>query len=169
MRKSIAKLIIALLVIITSVVVVLVGMNISVFDYDIQYPNALDEDWGIRQGLDLVGGSVITYEAQADSVTDEQMKSVENVLRNRLDSLGYSEATVSRQGDKKVRVEIPAIQDPQEAVDTLGQTAVLSFQDSDGNVVLEGSDVDSATAAYGQIDETGAAAHYVKLKRFRRG
>lgn len=164
MRKSIAKLIIALLVIITSVVVVLVGMNISVFDYDIQYPNALDEDWGIRQGLDLVGGSVITYEAQADSVTDEQMKSVENVLRNRLDSLGYSEATVSRQGDKKVRVEIPAIQDPQEAVDTLGQTAVLSFQDSDGNVVLEGSDVDSATAAYGQIDETGAAAHYVKLK-----
>ena len=42
MRKSIAKLIIALLVIITSVVVVLVGMNISVFDYDIQYPNALD-------------------------------------------------------------------------------------------------------------------------------
>ena len=70
MRKSIAKLIIALLVIITSVVVVLVGMNISVFDYDIQYPNALDEDWGIRQGLDLVGGSVITYEAQADAVTD---------------------------------------------------------------------------------------------------
>ena len=63
MRKSIAKLIIALLVIITSVIVVLVGMNISVFDYDIQYPNALDEDWGIRQGLDLVGGSVITYEA----------------------------------------------------------------------------------------------------------
>lgn len=164
MKKSIAKLIIALLVIITSVSVVLMGMNISVFDYDISYPNALDEDWGIRQGLDLVGGSVITYEAQADSVTEEQMQSVENVLRNRLDALGYNEATVARQGEKKVRVEIPAIQDPQQAVETLGQTAVLSFQDSDGNVVLEGSDVDSANAAYGPVDDTQVSAHYVKLK-----
>ena len=69
MKKSIAKLIIALLVIVTSVVVVLGGMNISVFDYDIKYPNALDEDWGIRQGLDLVGGSVITYEAQTETAT----------------------------------------------------------------------------------------------------
>ena len=164
MKKSIAKLIIALLVIVTSVVVVLAGMNISVFNYDISYPNALDENWGIRQGLDLVGGSVITYEAQADNVTDEQMQSVENVLRNRLDSLGYSEATVARQGDKKVRVEIPAIQDPQQAVETLGQTAVLTFQDSDGNVVLEGADVESATAAYEATDETGVAQHHVKLK-----
>ena len=164
MKKSIAKLVIALLVIVTSVVVVLAGMNISVFNYDISYPNALDENWGIRQGLDLVGGSVITYEAQADNVTEEQMQSVENVLRNRLDSLGYSEATVARQGDKKVRVEIPAIQDPQQAVETLGQTAVLSFQDSDGNVVLEGVDVESATAAYEATDETGVAQHHVKLK-----
>ena len=164
MKKSIAKLIIALLVIVTSVVVVLAGMNISVFNYDISYPNALDENWGIRQGLDLVGGSVITYEAQADNVTDDQMQSVENVLRNRLDSLGYNEATVARQGEKKVRVEIPAIQDPQQAVDTLGQTAVLTFKDSDGNVVLEGADVESATAAYEATDETGVAQHHVKLK-----
>lgn len=164
MKKSIAKLIIALLVIVTSVVVVLGGMNISVFDYDITYPNALDENWGIRQGLDLVGGSVITYEAQTETATDEQMQSVENVLRNRLDSLGYNEATVSRQGDKKVRIEIPAIQDPQQAVETLGKTAVLTFADSDGNTVLEASDVSSATAAYAAIDDTGVAVHHVKLK-----
>ncbi len=164
MKKSIAKLIIALLVIVTSVVVVLGGMNISVFDYDITYPNALDENWGIRQGLDLVGGSVITYEAQTETATDEQMQSVENVLRNRLDSLGYNEATVSRQGEKKVRIEIPAIQDPQEAVETLGKTAVLTFADSDGNTVLEAADVSSATAAYAAIDDTGVAVHHVKLK-----
>ncbi len=164
MKKSIAKLIIALLVIITSVVVVLGGMNISVFDYNISYPDALDKDWGIRQGLDLVGGSVITYEAQADNVTDEQMQSVENVLRNRLDSLGYNEATTSRQGEKKIRIEIPAIQDPQEAVNTLGQTAVLTFKDSDGKTVLQAEDVDSATAAYGEVDDKGTTAHYVKLK-----
>ena len=163
MKKSIAKLIIALLVIVTAVSVVLGGLNINLFGYNISYPNALDKEWGIRQGLDLVGGSVITYEAQTESATDEQMKSVENVLRNRLDSLGYSEATVSRQGEKKVRIEIPAIQDPQQAVETLGQTAVLTFKDSDGNTVLEAADVDSAVAAYGQTTETGVSEHYVKL------
>ncbi len=163
MKKSIAKLIIALLVIVTALSVVLGGLNISLFGYKIFYPDALDKDWGIRQGLDLVGGSVITYEAQADNVTDEQMKSVENVMRNRLDNLGYSEATVSRQGEKKVRIEIPAIQDPQQAVKTLGQTAVLSFKDSDGNTVLEAEDVDSAVAAYGQTTETGLSEHHVKL------
>ncbi len=164
MKKSIAKLVIALLVIVTAVTVVLGGMDINLFGYDVKYPNALDEDWGIRQGLDLVGGSVITYEAQTETATDEQMQSVENVLRNRLDALGYSEATISRQGEKKVRIEIPAIQDPQEAVNTLGQTAVLTFKDSDGNTVLVAEDVDSATAAYGPVDETEVSVHYVKLK-----
>lgn len=163
MKKSIAKLIIALLVIIIAATAVIGGLNINLFGYNISYPNALDKDWGIRQGLDLVGGSVITYEAQADNVTDEQMQSVENVMRNRLDSLGYSEATVSRQGDKKVRIEIPAIQDPQQAVKTLGQTAVLSFKDADGNTVLEATDVSSAVAAYSAIDDTGVAVHHVKL------
>lgn len=163
MKKSIAKLIIALLVIVVAVTTVLFGLNVKVFDYNISYPDALDKDWGIRQGLDLVGGSVITYEAQADNPTDEQMQSVENVLRTRLDSLGYSEATVSRQGEKKVRIEIPAIQDPQQAVQTLGKTAVLTFRDSDGNTVLEAADVDSAVAAYAAVDETGVAVHHVKL------
>ena len=163
MKKSIAKLLIALLVIVTAVTVTLCGLNVKVFDYNISYPNALDKDWGIRQGLDLVGGSVITYEAQTDSATDEQMQAVENVLRNRLDNLGYSEATISRQGEKKVRIEIPAIQDPQKAVDTLGQTAVLTFRDSDGNTVLEAADVDSAIASYDAVDETGVPTHHVKL------
>lgn len=164
MKKSIAKLVIALLVIVTAVTVIIGGMDVNLFGYDIKYPNALDEDWGIRQGLDLVGGSVITYEAQTETATDEQMQSVENVLRNRLDSLGYSEATTSRQGEKKIRIEIPAIQDPQQAVNTLGQTAVLTFKDSDGNTVLAAEDVDSATAAYGPVDETEVSVHYVKLK-----
>ena len=75
MKKSIAKLIIALLVIITAVTVVLCGLNVKVLDYNISYPNALDKDWGIRQGLDLVGGSVITYEAQTENATEEQMQS----------------------------------------------------------------------------------------------
>lgn len=163
MGKSITKLIVVILVIALGAAVALFGFHINMMGWDISYPSALDEDYGIRQGLDLVGGSSITYEAQADTVTDDEMESVKNVLRKRLDSLGYSEATVSRQGEKKVRVEIPAIQDPQQAVETLGQTAKLSFRDADDNIVLEGSDVKSATARYGQTEQNGASKHYVEL------
>lgn len=163
MKKSIAKLIIALLVIITSVAVVMGGLNITVFDYNIFYPDAFDKDWGIRQGLDLVGGSVITYEADAKSPSEEQMQSVENVMRNRLDNLGYNEATVARQGEKQLRIEIPSISNPEEAAATLGQTAVLTFQDPEGNIVMKAEDVKEAVASYGAIDNTGVSVHHVKL------
>ncbi len=163
MGKSITKLVVVILIIALGAAVALCGFHIHMFGWDISYPSALDEDYGIRQGLDLVGGSSITYEAQAETVSDDEMQSVENVLRKRLDALGYSEATVSRQGEKKVRVEIPAIQDPQQAVETLGQTAKLTFRDADDNVVLEGSDVKSAAARYGRTSENGADQHYVEL------
>ena len=164
MRKSITKLVIALVVIALGAYIALFGFNIQISSLHISYPSALDEDNGIRQGLDLVGGSVITYEAQTETAEDSEMESVKNVLRKRLDALGYSEATVSRQGEKKVRVEIPAIQDPEEAVQTLGQTAKLTFRDAEGNVVLEGTDVANANAAFGKTSETGSDQHYVQLQ-----
>ena len=169
MSKSIIKLTIVLLIIALGTYTVLFGLNFNMFGYTIEYPSALDADYGIRQGLDLVGGSAITYEAQTEGMElsadelDSSMESVKNVLRNRLDSLGFSEATVSRQGENRVRVEIPSIQDPEEAVRTLGQTAKLTFRDSEGNVVLEASAVKNAIARYGQTNEMGASQHYVEL------
>jgi len=164
MGKKVTKLVLTVLIIALCAYIALFGFNIKIFSWNISYPNALDENYGIRQGLDLVGGSIITYEAQTDSATSEEMDSVKNVLRKRLDSLGFSEATVTTQGEKKIRVEIPAIQDPKEAVETLGQTATLTFRDSDGNIVLEGSDVKSAKAQYGQTSETSGNMHYVALQ-----
>ncbi|MBE7039273.1 MAG: protein translocase subunit SecD [Ruminococcaceae bacterium] len=163
MGKSITKLVISVLVIALCAYIALFGFDIRISNWNISYPNALDENYGIRQGLDLVGGSIITYEAQAENVTAEEMQSVTNVLRKRLDALGFSEATVTTQGEKKVRVEIPSIQDPKEAVETLGQTATLTFRDSDGNIVLEGTDVKSARAAYGEVSQTSGTIHHVVL------
>lgn len=170
MGKSITKLIIALLIIALGTFTVLFGLDFTMFGYHVEYPSALDAEYGIRQGLDLVGGSAITYEAQTEGLElsaeelDSSMESVKNVLRNRLDSLGYSEATVSRQGENRVRVEIPSISDPEEAVRTLGQTAKLTFRNSEGEVVLDAAAVKSATAKYGQTEEMGASKHYVELK-----
>lgn len=164
MFKNAAKLIVAVIIIGLVTTVALTGIDVNINGTHITYPSALNEDEGIRRGLDLVGGSIITYEAQADSPTADEMKSVASVLRKRLDSLGYSEATVSTQGDKRVRVEIPSIQDPEQAVQTLSVTAKLTFRDADGNVIMEGSEVDRAEAVYGPIEQNGNPEHYVSLK-----
>jgi protein-export membrane protein SecD len=135
---------------------------------NIRIPDILDKDLGIRQGLDLVGGSVIVFEPDLEdlsSVTAEQMNSAESVIRTRLDSQGYYDATITRQGDTGIRVEIPNIDDPSTAVSLIGQTAALHFMDADGNIVMEGTDeyVKSASAQYGQTSSNSNSEHYVQL------
>ena len=159
MGKSIAKLLIVLLLI-AAVVFAAFG---SYTIFGVTQKGAFEGDISIKQGLDLVGGSAITFEAETESATAEQMATVVSVMRKRLDSANYTEAVVSTQGEKRVRIEIPAVSNPDEAINLLGQTAQLMFVDSDGNVVLTGSDVKSAKKMYGPVDNTGVSLNYVEL------
>jgi len=119
---------------------------------------------GIKKGLDIAGGSSIQYDADADSITDEQKDTVVSILRTRLTEQGYTEANVQSQGDKRFYIEIPSVSDPREAVELLGKTAQLSFADPDGNVVMTGDDVDTANAKYDRLSENAAPENYVELK-----
>ncbi len=135
----------------------------------VSVPSVLDEENGIRRGLDLVGGSSITFEAVLEdgydtSNLESDMASVQAMLQKRLDSLGYTEATVELVGDKRVTVEIPSINDPTEAVAVLGATAQLQFVDADGNVILDGSGIKSAKSGYGQLSSSDMVSqHYVEV------
>lgn len=160
--KSIIKFITAALIIAVLCYIAVYGVPFMVFGKTVA--GVLDEENGIRRGLDLTGGSVITYEAEAESVTDDEMSTAVDMLRQRLDNLGYFEATITRQGEKRIRIEIPAISDPQEAVQKLGQTAELKFVDADGNVVITGREVIDAKAQYGQYDQSKPAGNFVSLK-----
>lgn len=135
------------------------------------------EDGGVTQGLDLKGGTVIVYKAQADSVTEDDMSTVVSMLRTRLDGQGYTEATVTRQGTDKVRVELPDVQDAQKAVETLGATAQLIFaesvsQDPEDSTkviaekeVMTGSAVKSASAEFGQTEQgMKKSSYYISLE-----
>ena len=143
-------------------------VSITVFGFQVgnlRIPSAAE---GIKQGLDLKGGSSITFEAQigddySGDLADD-MATVQTVLQRRLDSLKYSEATVQLVGDRRVMVEIPAVSDPEEAVQMLGKTALLEFADADGNIVLSGADIESAKAEYGQLEQNGISQHYIALK-----
>ncbi len=129
---------------------------------------------GITFGLDLVGGSEITYEAEGTetlgaSELAEGMETAITMLRQRLNTLGYTEANVYKQGTSRIVCEIPNVEDPEEAVQMLGTTAVIEFRDCDGNVVIDGSDIEYASANYSAIDETGVSAYHVILKLNKAG
>ncbi len=49
-------------------------------------------------------------------------------LRNRVDQLGISEPTVTKQGADRIVVELPGVDDPNEAIRVLGATATVEFR-----------------------------------------
>lgn len=136
----------------------------------------LDAETGIRQGIDLAGGSVITFEAQAENPTPEQMDAVKSVYETRLNGAHYTESRISINEGGKITIEIPnagapktegedtATVDTDAAVELLSQIAKLTFRDAEGNVVLEGTDIESAQSIFGQVSETSANQYYVQVK-----
>jgi len=106
----------------------------------------------IRQGLDLQGGVSILYEADIPSPSSEDMAAANDLLRNRLDSRGYTEATTAQEGARQIRVDIPGVENAEEAVAQIGATAMLAFTDEIGNVLLTGAHVSRASAA---VQQTG--------------
>ncbi|WP_425244295.1 protein translocase subunit SecD [Vibrio gelatinilyticus] len=51
------------------------------------------------------------------------------IMRSRLTELGITEASVQRQGENRIRIELPGVQDPATAKDVIGATASLAFHD----------------------------------------
>jgi preprotein translocase subunit SecD len=58
----------------------------------------------------------------------EVLEQAMNTLRNRVNELGVSEAIVQQQGESRVSVDLPGIQDTAEAKNILGKTATLEFR-----------------------------------------
>ena len=162
-----AKNVIAFLLV---VVIIVACAYIAAFDVTIggfRVPSTFDKERGIRQGLDLVGGSVIVFEPDVEdlsTVTDEDMVPAETNIRKRLDDQKFTEATLTRQGKTGIRVEIPGVDDPQTAVKMIGATAKLEFLDADGKSIMDArGNIKKATAFYGPIEEYGNSVHYVQL------
>ncbi|MDR1101918.1 MAG: protein translocase subunit SecD [Clostridiales bacterium] len=161
-KKSIAALCVVVALILALLYAMFFGITIS---DSFRIPQALDKERGIRQGLDLTGGAVIVFEAQIEGTpTETEMSTVVSMMQTRLTSLGYTEATVSQQGEKRVRLEIPSVLNPEQAVEELGATAHLTFTDPDGNVLMDGSEVKNAYYKYQPVEQNGASQNLVMLE-----
>lgn len=110
--------------------------------------------WGdaISLGLDLRGGVYTVYQAEnnGDPDFDTKMESTVSILTSRLTRQGFTEATVTRQGSDRIRVEIPNVSDPNQILTIIGTPAQLYFVDESGNDLMEGSMVKNAQAAQDQ-------------------
>ena len=144
--KSLSKLLITVIIIAVLAYVALFGVQLGS-----QFVGGVlqTEKSGIKLGFDLSGGSVITYEADAATVSDAEINTAINMLQTRLTNLGYTEATVARQGDKKIRIEIPDVSND-EAIEKLGTPGKLTFRNGSNEVLMEGTSqyVKNATAEY---------------------
>ena len=118
----------------------------------------------VKLGLDLSGGVSIVYQAEKEDITEADMSTAVGLIQHRLDRKGWTEAEAARQGENRIRVEIPGVEDAEEAVNELGKTAQLMFLDAQGNVILTGADVDEARKEVGAVDNTGISQPYVALK-----
>jgi len=129
--------------------------------------NQLFSVGNIQQGLDLMGGVSILYEADVPNPSAEDMNAANELLRGRLDSRGYLEATSVLEGSRQIRVEIPGVLDAdaaEAARNEIGQTALLTFQDSDGNILLTGAYVANARSELSPNPLGGAPEWSVSLQ-----
>ncbi len=144
-----------ILFIIVAVLIALLGYFV-IFGFDVGIYDVRPLK-SIQQGLDITGGVYTVYQA-ADPTIDnfnEEMDGAILVLRNRLDSKGFTEATITRQGSDRIRVEIPInasseITDPTEVSKFIGSPAKLEFVGPDGVVIMEGKDIEQAYRSAGE-------------------
>ena len=141
----------------------------------------------INLGLDLEGGVSITYQVKGDTPSQEDMDDTVYKLQRRVEEYS-TEAQAYQEGDNRVSIEIPGVQDANEILEELGQPGSLYFikhLDSEGNenytlnaegtgyeltktieelqedgsIVLTGTEVESASAG-ALSDSTTSATEY---------
>ena len=135
----------------TKFLVVVIGI-VGAFGYFIS-PLATS----IKQGLDLQGGTHVVLEAvdtPEAKVDEDAVQRVVKIIEKRVNEIGLTEPIIQRQGDRRIIVELPGIKEPEKAIEMLGKTALLEFQDESGTTVMTGKDLKDAKAEINQNKST---------------
>lgn len=122
-----------------------------------------DDPLRIRQGLDLQGGIQILLQAvpvQSETAETEQeaqyqwyasVSTARNIIERRVNGLGLAEALVQTQGQDRIVVELPGIDDPELAISTIKETGLLEFVDTGMASLMPGTPIQTT---YSQVTTT---------------
>jgi preprotein translocase subunit SecD len=108
--------------------------------------NGFKERHPVRQGLDLQGGLQVLLEADPpDGVTVDSatLNGTRDTLERRVNGLGVSEPLIQTRGSNQIVVELPGVDDPDQAVEVLQQTALLEIIDPQGQSLVPGTVVNT--------------------------
>jgi len=104
------------------------GLNFKIGNFSV------DKKWDLKLGLDLAGGSQLTFEADMSNIPAEKktsaLEGVRNVIERRVNLFGVSEPSVQTsnfEGKDRIIVELPGFNDTKQAASLIGQTAQLQF------------------------------------------
>ncbi len=107
------------------------------------------EQKGIKLGLDLKGGMHVVLQVDKTKLKPEESKDAVDraleIIRNRIDQFGVAEPLIQKQGEDRIIVELPGLQDVERAQNLIGQTAQLEFR------LLETPE--NTKAVFAKIDE----------------
>jgi protein-export membrane protein SecD len=119
----------------------------------------------IKLGLDLRGGMHAVLEVDKSELTDDEAEGALDraieVIRNRVDQYGVSEPVIQKQGDDRMVVQLPGIEDEESLKKLIGRTALLEFKlvltDVEARAIFERLDAMIARRLEGEDLSTAAA------------
>jgi preprotein translocase subunit SecD len=71
---------------------------------------------------------VALTESEVARLRDFAVRQGLETIRNRVDQFGVAEPTIQRQGENRILIQLPGVQDPARAKALIGKTAVLEFK-----------------------------------------
>lgn len=125
-------------------------------------PWRLKRDLNIKEGLDLAGGSHIVFQADMANTPsgdrDRALEGAKDVIERRVNYYGVSEPLIQTSktaNDYRILVELPGIQNINEAIDLIGQTAQLTFREEEATPSASSGQAPSVSTP--QAEATGSA------------
>jgi len=102
------------------------GIHLEIADW------TFDRDIKVHQGLDLQGGVQVLLEVDLppdQEIDSEAIETARVIVENRVNGLGVVEPLVQTQGDRRIIVELPGIEDEELAIATIREIGLLEFVD----------------------------------------
>lgn len=103
------------------------GVHLKIGDW------TFDRDIKVHQGLDLQGGLQVLLEVDlppGQEIDVDALETARVIVENRVNGMGVVEPLVQTQGDRRIIVELPGIEDEEMAISTIRETGLLEFVDS---------------------------------------
>ncbi len=142
-KPALIKFIVVAVLTVFGIVASFASFNYSFFGSSYKYNGFVN---AINLGLDLKGGVYAVYEAaNNENFDDAKMNGTVAQLTDLLTGKGFTEATVVREGQARIRVEVPDVDEPEEIFKIIGDPATLEFilspdGQQEGDTILVGAD-----------------------------